>query len=127
MRVSSNFAPPSPTHFELKTVDGEANPDLALGVVIAAGLDGVKRGLVLGESVAVDPGNLMPAEREAPEIDLLPNCLGEAIAQFNNDEMLQSVLGSELASAFIAVRQAEWEAMQDMELEAEVKVLVERY
>jgi glutamine synthetase len=32
-----------------------------------------------------------------------------------------------LSTAFLAVRQAEWEAMKDWDLEEEVKVLLERY
>ena len=127
VRVPSNFAPPSPTHFELKTVDASANPYLALGAVISAGLDGIKREMALGLPVLVDPGNLLPVEREAQGIDALPSSLGDAIAHFNHNDVLKNALGSELAQAFIAVRQAEWEAMKDMEIEEEVKILLARY
>lgn len=127
LRVPSNFAPPSPTHFELKTVDASANPYLALGSVISAGLDGIKRGLDAGEPVNSDPGNLAIAEREARGIDALPSSLGDAIIHLKNDEILKNALGSELAQAFIAVRQAEWEAMKDMKIEEEVKILLSRY
>ncbi|MGB3510028.1 MAG: glutamine synthetase family protein [Microcoleaceae cyanobacterium] len=127
VRVPSNFAPPSPTHFELKTVDASANPYLALGSVIVAGLDGINRGLDVGEPVAVDPGNLPSTEREAQGIDALPSSLGEAIAHLSNNDVLKNALGSELAQAFIGVRRAEWEAMKDMDIEEEVKILVSRY
>lgn len=127
VRVPSNFAPPSPTHFELKTVDASANPYLALGSVIVAGLDGINRGLDVGEPVAVDPGNFTPEEREKRGIDALPSSLGEAIAQLLNDELLQNALGAELAQAFIGVRRAEWEAMKDMEIEEQVNILLSRY
>ncbi len=127
VRVPSNFAPPSPTHFELKTVDASANPYLALGSVIVAGLDGINRGLDVGEPVAIDPGNFTPAERQTRGIDALPSSLGEAIAHLLNDDVLQNALGSELAQAFIGVRRAEWEAMKDMEIEEEVKTLLSRY
>ncbi|MGD1717394.1 glutamine synthetase family protein [Dapis sp. BLCC M172] len=127
VRVPSNFAPPSPTHFELKTVDASANPYLALGSVIVAGLDGINRGLDVGEPVAVDPGILTPEEREKRGIDALPSSLGEAIAQLLNDDILQNALGAELAQAFIGVRRAEWEGMKDMEIEEEVKILLSRY
>lgn len=127
VRIPSNPIPPSPTHFELKTVDASANPYLALGAVIAAGLEGVRRHLDLGEPVAIDPGYLEPAEREARGIDLLPTTLGDAIAHLSRDDVLLNALGSELAKAYLAVRQAEWEAMKDMQLEQEVKILLERY
>ncbi|WP_017720490.1 glutamine synthetase family protein [Kamptonema formosum] len=127
VRIPSNPAPPSPTHFELKTSDASANPYLALGAVIAAGLDGVRRNLDPGEPVAVDPGYLSEAERSTGRIDRLPAFLGDAIGQLSRNETLLSALGSELARAYLAVRKAEWEAMKDMELEEEVKLLLERY
>ncbi|HAA33195.1 MAG TPA: glutamine synthetase, partial [Cyanobacteria bacterium UBA8553] len=52
---------------------------------------------------------------------------GEAIEHLSNDRVLLSALGPELAQAYVAVRQAEWEAMKDLALEEEVKLLLERY
>jgi glutamine synthetase len=127
VRIPSSPTPPSPTHLELKTVDASANPYLALGATIAAGLDGIRRGLKPGEAVTIDPGNFSTAERQQRKIDRLPQTLGEAIAHLKQDEHLLNALGTELAQAFLAVRQAEWEAMQEMTLEEEVEMLVERY
>jgi glutamine synthetase len=127
VRVPSNPEEISPTHFELKTVDASANPYLALGAVIAAGLDGVRHCFELGEPVAVDPGHLTESERSAASIERLPTTLGESIEQLSGDKVLLDALGTELAQAYLAVRQAEWEAMKDLELEEEVKLLLERY
>jgi glutamine synthetase len=127
VRVPSNPEEISPTHFEVKTVDASANPYLALGAVIAAGLDGVRHCLELGEPVAVDPGTIAESDRSVLGIDLLPTNLGESIEQLRADQVLLNALGSELAQAYLAVRKAEWEAMKDFELEAEVKLLLERY
>ena len=127
VRVPSNPEEMSPTHFELKTLDASANPYLALGAVIAAGLDGVRHCLELGESVAVDPGRMSETERSTQGIELLPTNLGESIEQLSGDKVLLDALGPELAQAYLAVRKAEWEAMKDLELEEEVKLLLERY
>jgi glutamine synthetase len=127
LRVPSNPEEPSPTHFELKTVDASANPYLALGAVIAAGLDGVRHCLELGDPVAVDPGYMTESERSNRGIELLPTNLGESIEQLSGDKVLLDALGTELAQAYLAVRKAEWEAMKDLELEDEVKLLLERY
>jgi glutamine synthetase len=127
VRVPSNPEEISPTHFELKTVDASANPYLALGAVIAAGLDGVRHCLELGESAAVDPGYMTEAELSAHGIDRLPTNLEQSIMQLSNDNVLLDALGTELAQAYLAVRQAEWEAMKDLEMEEEVKLLLERY
>jgi|UPI00036C21E3 glutamine synthetase len=117
----------NPAHFEIKTADATANPYLALGAVIAAGLDGVQKSLQLGAPVAVDPGYLSANERATRQIDLLPTNLGEAIARLKQDEVLLQALNPQLATAFLAVREAEWEAMKDWELHEQVKVLLERY
>ncbi len=127
VRVPTHPESPSPTHFELKTVDATANPYLALGAVIAAGLDGIRSCLELGVPVTVDPGSLSEAERHANGIERLPSNLGESIEQLSNDPVLLNALGSDLAQVYLAVRKAEWEGMKGFELEEEVKLLLERY
>ncbi len=127
LRVPSNPCLPTPTHIELKTIDASANPYLALGAVILAGLDGIRQQRHLGSPVATDPGHLPLAVREQQGIDRLPTQLGEAIAHLKQNSLLLEGLGAELAQAFLAVRQAEWEAMKNLSLEAEVELLLRRY
>lgn len=127
IRIPSNPTPPSPTHIELKTVDGSANPYLALGSAIAAGLDGLQRGLVLPQPVEVDPGTIPLAERAERQIERLPEDLDGAIAALQQNAPLTKALGQPLAQTYLAVRQAEWEAMKEFSLEAEVALLLERY
>jgi glutamine synthetase len=67
------------------------------------------------------------SERATRGIDPLPTNLGEAIAHLSRNEILLNALGAELAKAYLAVRSAEWETMQDLALEEEVKLLLERY
>jgi glutamine synthetase len=127
LRVPSNLAPPSPTHLELKTVDGAANPYLALGGAIAAGLDGLTQGYSLPPSVQQDPGALTEDERRDRSITLLPQSLLESLAELERNSILLDALGEPLATTHLAVRQAEWLAMEGMTLEAEVHLLLERY
>ena len=127
IRVPTNPSLPSPTHVELKTVDASANPYLALGGIIAAGLDGVRRHLSLTEEVAVDPATLTDSQRNSKQIDRLPSSLGESIQQLQQNQTLLSALGSDLGTAYLAVRQAEYQAMKEWSLEQEVKQLSDRY
>jgi glutamine synthetase len=127
IRVPTNPEPPSPTHLELKTVDATANPYIALAGIIAAGLDGVRRRLELPLPVTVDPCTLTESERNERGIYRLPTNLGESIQKLQQDQVLIEALGSDLAKAYLAVRQAEWNAMKDWQLEQEVKLLVDRY
>ncbi|MBW4657191.1 MAG: glutamine synthetase family protein [Drouetiella hepatica Uher 2000/2452] len=127
VRVPSNPELPSPTHIELKTVDASANPYLALGATIAAGLDGIRQGLDPGEPMAIDPGHLSEAERQQRSIDRLPENLGVAIEHLSCNKTLLEALGADLSQAFLAVRKMEWKALQEKTLEEEVKLLLERY
>jgi glutamine synthetase len=127
VRVPSHPAGGGSSHWELKTVDASSNPHLALGAVLAAGLDGLRRGLDPGEPVQADPADLSEAERLARRVDPLPANLGAAIDQLAGDSLLLGALGPELARAFLAVRRAEWQALRGLDLAAEVQVLLERY
>ncbi|MBE9126873.1 MULTISPECIES: glutamine synthetase family protein [unclassified Coleofasciculus] len=127
VRVPTHPEPPSPTQFELKTVDATANPYLALGAVIAAGLDGVRKGWELGTPTVVDPERITAGESSLGGIERLPATLGEAIEKLSSDRVLLDALGEDLAQAYLAVRKAEWEAMNVLDLDAEVKLLLERY
>jgi glutamine synthetase len=127
VRVPTHPAHPGPTQLELKTVDASANPYLALGAVLAVGLDGVRRRLTPGEPVAVDPGHLPEPERRARGIDPLPTGLAESIAHLERSEVLCGALGPALARAFLAVRRAEGEALKGADLAREVALLRERY
>ena len=127
LRVPSNPAGSGVTHVELKTVDASANPYLALGALIAAGLDGIQQQLTLPAPVTIDPGRLSETERQEHSINRLPTSLEEALNHLKNDPVLLNALGSDLAKAYLAVRQTECEALSKLELSEEVNLLLERY
>ena len=114
-------------NLELKTVDPTCNSYLALGAVIAAGLDGLEKGLAPGEPVQLDPANLSEADRQARGIRPLPTDLGEAIENLERDVVLRDALGPDLFQSFVAVRRAEWEALRNLSHDQEVRLLLERY
>ncbi len=92
---------------ELKAADGSCNPYLALGGLIAAGLDGIARELDPGEAVLIDPADLSDDERERRGIVRLPDSLGAALDTLERDAVLQEALGPLLAAAFIGVKRSE--------------------
>ena len=127
LRIPTNPELPSPTHIEYKTSDASANPYIALGGVIAAGLDGIRQNLSLGEPVNVDPGYLADSDRLSAGIERLPTNLAIAIENLQQDRVLLDALGADLATSYLAVKKTEWEAIKDYSFQEEVKLLLERY
>ena len=127
VRVPSGANRAAPSHIELKASDASSNPYLALGGIIAAGLDGLRRNLAPPAPVQEDPARLSEAERSARGVDPLPHNLGAALAALERDPVLMEALGPELAQAYIAVKRFEWQALKDLPLEEEVSLLLERY
>jgi glutamine synthetase len=126
VRVCKNPSGTQASRIEYKISDASANPFIALGALIAAGLDGIQRRLELPEEVTLDPGLIPEKDRAAKGIDRLPQNLGQAIGALRKDGVLLDALGA-LATSYLAVRQGEWEALENMSLEEEVDLLVQRY
>ena len=94
-------------NLELKPSDSSANPYLALGAVIQAGLDGIRGRLDPGEAVNVDPATLSDAKRTALGARRLPDSLGTALDALADDELLMDALGPLRSTAYLAVKRAE--------------------
>jgi glutamine synthetase len=112
LRVPSVFAgmEEASTNVELKSADASCNPYLAVGGLIAAGLDGLDRGLEPPEPVEVDPATMPEDERERRGVRRLPATQEEALDALAADELLVGALGPELAGSYLAVRRSEWAA-----------------
>ena len=85
------------TNVEVRAVDGTCNPYLALGAILAAGLDGLRGGADAG------PVAPPPASPSAPP----PPSLGDALDALAADEVLVRALGTPLAGVFERVRRTE--------------------
>ena len=83
----------SSVNLELKPSDSSGNPYLALGAVIHAGLDGIRRKLDPGEAVNVDPAVLTDAERRPVAVHRLPDSLGAALDALEADTLLMGPSG----------------------------------
>jgi glutamine synthetase len=94
-------------NMELKPSDNSNNPYIALGALIAAGLDGVARELDPGEPVTVDPGAMRDADRERLGIRRLPESLTEAADALERDDVLMEALGEVLGRTYLTVKRSE--------------------
>lgn len=109
------------TNLEFKPCDPSCNPYLALGGILAAGLDGLARKLDPGEPVLVDPDTLADAERRRLGIRRLPASLGEALDALERDELLRGALGPALAKEYLVVKRSEVRGFEGKDVAFEIE------
>ncbi|WZZ81572.1 protein fluG-like [Brassica napus] len=91
------------TNFEIKSCDGAANPHLSLAIIMAAGIDGLRRHLQLPEPIDTNPADV------AATLKRLPESLSEAVEALEKDQVLHELLGQKLLVAITGVRKSEVE------------------
>ena len=115
------------TNLELKAADSSCNPYIALGGLLAAGLDGIARQLDPGDPTEVDPASLPDAERAARGIRRLPASLDDALDNLEADATLMAALDDLLGRSYLAVRRSEAKAYAEMDDEAQFRGHFYRY
>jgi glutamine synthetase len=114
-------------NMEVKPIDGSANPYLALGSVIAAGIDGLERGLALPPETVEDPLALSDQERRRRRVRQLPASLPEAIKELEGSDILHRAMGDMLFEAFLATRRGEADRFVEQEPDQVVRAHRWRY
>jgi glutamine synthetase len=94
-------------NIEIKCFDAAANPYLAVGSLIAAGLAGMDAGSRLPPEVHGDPAARPDAELTALGVRRLPQTLAEAAGHLAESTLLRNAMGDALFEAIIAVRLGE--------------------
>ena len=97
------------TRVELRSPDPCCNPYLALAVCLAAGLDGIEKGMVPPAEITENIFKMDQVTREANGIASLPGSLEEAIEALENDELILETLGTHIAENYIEGKKKEWD------------------
>jgi len=95
------------TRIELRCPDPSCNPYLAFAVMLAAGLDGVRRQLPAQE--ATEENVYIPGSQRRGELNLLPGSLDEALEALEEDTVIRDALGAHICERFISSKRMEWE------------------
>lgn len=91
---------------ELRCPDPSANPYLAFAAMLAAGLDGIEKGLDCPAPLNnVNIWNLDEKQRADLGIEELPGSLAEAMNEFEKNEVIKSALGEMIVDVF---KRAKW-------------------
>ena len=96
------------TRLELRCPDPSCNPYLALAACLAAGLDGIERGLTPPPETTENLFALSQAEKDARGIRRLPSTLEEAVEALERDSVITGTLGSHITEQYIQGKQREW-------------------
>ena len=97
------------TRVELRSPDPACNPYLTIAACLAAGLDGIEKNMTPPAEITDNIFEMSSEEREEKNIGNLPGSLHEAIAEFENDEVIKEALGDHIVTQYIAGKNRECE------------------
>ncbi len=104
-------------HLEYRGADASANPHLALGAIVRAGLEGVREQLPAPAILDRDPAELDAEEAAGFGVGALPQTLAEALQALADDDTARGWMTPLLYDAYVSVKRAELDAAADVDLE----------
>jgi len=97
---------PDPGRFELRLMDGSANPYLLQAGVIASGLYGMNN--------RIDPGKILNCNmytdyEQYPDLPKLPDQLEDSLEKLDNNKDIKEIFGEEVINSYIKLKNQELE------------------
>jgi glutamine synthetase len=122
---------PAPGRIEDRTIDGSANPYLAAAAVLAAGLDGIEKGLDAGEPNAENLYASSYEELTARGFRSLPANLLDAIGELERDDVLRAAFGrgrgEDYVDHYARVKREEWFRYHEQVTDWEIREYLTRF
>jgi glutamine synthetase len=115
--------PAGQLRLEYRGADAAANPYLALGAIVRAGLDGVRARLPAPPILDRDPAQLDATEAARYGVGALPATLDESLEALAEDTTARGWMTPLLYEAYVAVKRFEVTATAEMDIDA----VCERY
>ena len=103
---------PDPGRFELRLMDGSANPYLLQASVLAAGINGIKN--------KIDPGkplncNMYEDFAKYPNLPKLPDELDQSLSQLKQNKEMNDAFGADVINSYIKLRSTEIKEFNNIE------------
>ena len=108
------------TRVELRCPDPTCNPYLEMALCLAAGLDGIKKGLTPPEPVDYNVFGLTSEELAEAGIECLPGNLIEAVEAAEADPFIKETVGEHVFNAYIEGKKNEWDEYRTQVTEWEI-------
>ena len=115
------------TRIEVRCPDPSSNTYLAFAAMIAAGLDGMEKGLELGAPVEESLFEMDATRIAERGIKELPGTLGDALEELENDQVICDALGDHVLSHFLEAKRAEWDQYRTQVSDWEVERYLEEF
>jgi glutamine synthetase len=109
------------TRIEYRSPDPACNPYLTFSVMLAAGLEGIEKGLQPPEPVEENVYEMSEEERKKRGIGTLPASLWEAVQLTEKSELVHKALGDHVFEAFITNKKIEWDQYRTQVTDYELK------
>jgi len=94
-------------NMEFRACDAAASPYLALGMLVRAGLEGIRKKLPMPPLFAGDPDKITAAERERLGLYRLPTSLADALAALEGDAVASGFLHPKALATYTGMKRAE--------------------
>ena len=95
---------PDQGRFELRLMDGSANPYLLQAGIIAAGLEGINKKLNPGKPLHC---NMYKDYKKYPNLKKLPNDISQAIKMLQKNKSLSEAFGKDVIESYIKLKNSE--------------------
>ena len=103
---------PEPGRFELRLMDGSANPYLLQAGVLAAGINGIKKRVNPGKPLFC---NMYTDYKKYPNLPKLPNDLESSLEMLNFNTVMKNAFGKNVLNSYIKLKKIEIESFKKNE------------
>ena len=95
---------PDKGRFELRLMDGAANPYLLQAGILAAGLEGLDKKINPGKPLFC---NMYTDHKKYPKLPKLPNDINQALSMLQKSKSLSDAFGSDVINSYIKLKKIE--------------------
>ena len=103
---------PDPGRFELRLMDGSANPYLQQAGVLAAGINGIRKSVNPGKPLFC---NMYIDHKKYPNLPKLPNTLEDSLEMLNSNSVMKNAFGKNVLNSYIKLKKSEIESFKSKE------------
>jgi glutamine synthetase len=103
---------PDPGRFELRLMDGSANPYLLQAGVLAAGINGIRKKVNPGKPLFC---NMYTDHKKYPNLQKLPNTLEDSLELLNFNTVMKNAFGKNVLNSYIKLKKSEIENFKSKE------------